>query len=635
MPPSRPLKPIATPRRHRCALAFYLFLFAAVSFLAITARAQQTPARGEDEEKQEESVQAKPSGPAKSIIRGRVIYDDTNRPVRRANVMLMHADGTAGAQTSAMTDARGEFRFQNVAAGSYFIAVNAPGVITPFSQIDIGEVVNEKATLLAIRKEFDEISVNGTNSVEVQIRAKRGGAITGRITYGDGDPAPNVPVTILRKKDNRFIRFITNFSPSGLMGFRTDDRGVYRIAGLPPGEYIVGAAESYGREDSRDDYSEYSLLGGSALSTTYYQNETNPRQATPIKVEASQETTEINITLVERPTYTISGTVVARQGRSPVANARISIQPKTDESQATLLDSSQGVSTDAAGNWTIPSVPDGTYILTVDPNNDLEMTEDIEPVSVDNETQVVKSRQRPTRPPKPALTKRQQEVTVSGADLSGVVIELSEGGRIQGRVIVEGSKKLLQNGAAIYLTGTDGKKPFEKSGYVSDKGAFVIDAVPPGEFTLYLPELEGDYYIKSMTAGSTDLLREPLKIGQATSIDNVVITVSSEVATLTGRVLSSEDGKPVRGAGVLVVPIDQSRWRFSNTFLFGSTDGAGSFKVTGAPGTYLVIPLAAGEQLRGLNEAFIRQRATGAKQVSLQPNGHETIELIAPPQPQQ
>lgn len=628
MQPSLHSGSIATSLERGIAFALFLFIFAALS-LAATDVCAQTPTPEEDVDKQEESVQVKPDVPAKSIVRGRVIYEDTNRPVRRARIMLLPASGKGGPDHTGTTDAHGEFRIESVGAGSYFVMVDAPGIITPFSQIDISEVSNEKATLLSIRKEFDEVSVNGTNSVEVQVRARRGGSITGRITYAEGDPAINVPVTILRKKDDRLIRFITSFSPSALMGFKTDDRGIYRIAGLPPGEYIVGAIEPYGPNSTVEDYSEYSLFGKGSLSTSYYQNETNPRQATPVKVEAGQEATEINITLVERATYTISGTVVARQGRAPV-RARVSIQPRSEDSQNPFLESGQGTPTDAAGRWSIPNVPDGAYIIIVDPiREDYTETEETD-VPVGVSAQSTQSSRRPQRPPTPAYTRRQQDVTVSGADLSGIVIELSEGGRIQGTVAVEGNKKFLQGGANILLVAMGGKSMFEKYGSIQEDGKFIFDAVPPGEFYLYLPGAGEEYYIKAMSAGGTDLLREPLKVGQGTNIDNVAITVSSEVATLTGRVLSSEDGKPVRGASVLVVPADPARWRFVNAFLYGSTDGAGAFKVTGAPGAYLVITLAAGEQLRGLNEAFIRARAATAKQVSLQANGRETIELIAP-----
>jgi hypothetical protein len=614
-----------TPPPGRARAALLLTLCFLLSFS--TARAQ-TP---NEETGQEETTKAAEAGAFKSVVRGRVIYQDSNRPLRRARVMLLPSDGRGGPEKTVMTNSRGEFRIESVRPGNFFVIVDAPGIITPFSLIDIAEVANEKAALMAIRKDFDEVSLNGTNTADVLVRAKRGGVISGKVTYSDGDAAVNVPVIIMRKREERLSQFILSLSRQALTGFRTDDRGFYRIAGLPPGEYIVGAAESFGREEEREDFADFSMLGKRPLSASYYQNETNPRQATPVKVEGGQDSGEINITLIERSTYTLSGSVVARGSRQPV-RARMGIQPKDEDIQSPLFESDLSLTTDSEGRWTIPNVPDGAYVITVEPIQEYEtattMIEDTRPLPAGTNTRDDTPRPQPPRPP--SYTKRQLEVTVSGADLSGINIELSEGGRIQGTVVVEGNKNLLKNGTSIFLVAANGKKPYEKSSYVTDSGKFLIDAVGAGEFYLYLPGLGEEYYVKSMTAGSTDLLREPLKMAQPGNVDNVLITVASDISTLTGRLISGEDNKPVRGASVLVVPADQTRWRVRGTYLFGSTDAEGAFKIAAPPGQYLVIPLTGEDQLKVVGEAFIRARAATARPVSLQPNGRETIELSIP-----
>src|ERR1051325_9139011 len=70
-----------------------------------------------------------------STVRGRAVFEETGRPVRRAHVMLVLEHSTPGAGVSAqgLTNARGEFEFKDVRAGHYFVAVLAPGVLTPFS----------------------------------------------------------------------------------------------------------------------------------------------------------------------------------------------------------------------------------------------------------------------------------------------------------------------------------------------------------------------------------------------------------------------------------------------------------------------------------------------------------------------
>lgn len=58
MPPSRCFQSGTAPRRHRGVIALHLFLFAALSLVTIKAH-MQTPAKGEDDEKPEESVRAR------------------------------------------------------------------------------------------------------------------------------------------------------------------------------------------------------------------------------------------------------------------------------------------------------------------------------------------------------------------------------------------------------------------------------------------------------------------------------------------------------------------------------------------------------------------------------------------------
>ncbi len=573
---------------------------------------------------QDTKEQAKAS--ARSVVRGRVVYEDNNRPVRRASVMLLRVDGQGVREKKGVTDERGEFSITEVSAGSYVVAIDSPGIITPFSYADMEEKLDEKSALAQMRAEFDPITVNGTNNVEVQVKARRGGVISGRVTYSDGDLATNAQVILLRKKDGRFVRFLLSINPTAFISLRTDDRGMYRVAGLPPGEYVVGATEINTRADKDDDGFAFlrGMFGSDALNTSYYQNQTSLRAATVLKVEAGQEVNGVDVTFIERPMYTVSGTVVTRQGRMPVP-ARLSIQPKSGNlSLIPFLESGPTAQADEHGRWTFPDVPDGTYVITVEPSAiGMDETDAAPPDSEES--------QRNPQPPRIArrlqLVRRQQEFTVSGGDLSNVVIELSEGGRIQGTVVVEGGKFPPQT--AFLLSTPNGNPLMDKYGSVRSDGGFTIDAIPAGEFSLRLVEPSGKYYIKAMTAGSTDLLRDTLKIGSGANIQNVRVTLASDTAQLTGRVVSSEDRKPARGMGVMLVPADPARWRFVASYLFDLTDTDGAFSITAAPGSYLIMTLTPVERA-SVNEAFVRARSASARQVSLQPNGRETIELLAP-----
>jgi hypothetical protein len=273
-----------------------LFLFV-ITFVVSTARAQNSNTNpgttrtttekkatvsntneSEDEEEPQAAPQPVATPLAKSIVKGRVTYEDNNRPVRRARLMLLQTDGESRTEKTGVTDERGEFTITDVAAGSYIMVVDSPGIISPFSSVELEEGVNERDMLVSLKREFNDISVNGTNTVEANIRARRGGIVTGRVTYADGDPAVNAQIIIMRKKDGRMMRFITGLSPYSMLALKTDDRGIFRIAGLPPGEYVVGASEANTREDMREEYS--AMFGGANFNVSYYQSQTIPQQAT-------------------------------------------------------------------------------------------------------------------------------------------------------------------------------------------------------------------------------------------------------------------------------------------------------------------------------------------------------------------
>ncbi|MBD0370463.1 MAG: carboxypeptidase regulatory-like domain-containing protein [Pyrinomonadaceae bacterium] len=633
MQASPALAPISKHLRRSCAALFLLFI--CIIATASLTRAQDTSTTSSTSTQvvveQQEKPQPTPEAPAKSIVRGRVIYEDSNRPVRRARVLLLRTDGGGGPEKGGATNERGEFTVKDVPAGSYVVMIDAPGIITPLSSIALEDGMDEKSAFVSIRKEFEEVSVNGTNRVDVLIRARRGGVITGRVTYQDGDPATGAQIIILRKKDNRLVRIITGLSASSLTGLRTDDRGIYRISGLPPGEYVLGASEANTRDDARDEYAMAGLFGSTSLIVSYYQNETSLKQATPIKVEAGREMGDINVTLIERATYTISGTVVARQGRRPL-RAQVSIQSKSEANAMAFMDSGPTTTSDEQGRWSFTGIPDGTYVIKADPGtSETEMeVQEMMKEAQRNSDSAPATVTVPT-PRGPSLVPRQQDVTVSGSDVSGVVIELNEGGVLRGTVTVEGSDKQLPPSLNLYLLPREGGLTgIERYGFIRPDSGFVIDKIPAGEYYVSVQGLGDKFYVKAITAGGSDLLREPVRIGQGTSIENVHVTIASDVATLQVRVVSASDAKPVRGAILLLVPADPARWRSINSLLPGVTDADGTFKFTAAPGSYLLMLVGEGDNLRAINEAFIRSRSASAKAVTLAPNARETAELVAP-----
>src|SRR6266498_1743976 len=116
----------------------------------------------------------------------------------------------------ATTDQDGNYRITDIPAGNYQVSPLAPAYVAP----DLFSPPARGKTLLLGEGE----DVQG-----IDFSLVRGGVITGKVTDADGRPVIEERLTILPEgQDNRDRQMS---SPVFAGGFRTDDRGVYRIYG--------------------------------------------------------------------------------------------------------------------------------------------------------------------------------------------------------------------------------------------------------------------------------------------------------------------------------------------------------------------------------------------------------------------
>src|SRR6476619_589821 len=125
------------------------------------------------------------------------------------------------ARYRAKTDQTGSYRITNLPAGTYEISSITPALV-PVNQSD-SVVISE-----------------GEEVEDVNLSLVPGGVITGKITDSEGDPVIGERVSIMPTDEQLPSRFgrslLTRLYSSDNS---TDDRGVYRAFGLPPGKYKV------------------------------------------------------------------------------------------------------------------------------------------------------------------------------------------------------------------------------------------------------------------------------------------------------------------------------------------------------------------------------------------------------------
>jgi Carboxypeptidase regulatory-like domain len=152
--------------------------------------------------------------------------------MRRSEAYRWQRDGAIAPpfQQRATTDAEGRYRLSNLPAGSYRLRVES------------------KSAVLASAGAGTEKTItvdDGESREDVNFDFIRGGVITGRVTDENGKPliAALIRVSVLREVPggpDKTPQFEMRRDGHSEM-YQTDDRGIYRVYGLPKGRYIVGS----------------------------------------------------------------------------------------------------------------------------------------------------------------------------------------------------------------------------------------------------------------------------------------------------------------------------------------------------------------------------------------------------------
>ena len=531
------------------------------------------------------------------IIVGRLVDAASGQPVPDAQVTVMmraaqapaagvQAGGPGGGSLRFFPGADGRFVVRDLPAGNVMISVQAPGYLNGnYGQTTPGTAGARPVVISAENR-----------VVEAVVRLWKHAIVTGVVTDDGNEPAINITVQALRRTfANGRPRY--GFAGTG----RTDDRGVYRIAALAPGDYVVAVPQTQMTMPAAVlDAAMNSLMGGELLSasvmgaaaagmgsgggvglrvgdslissssgaspviggdgrmaayaTQFYPSARALSDATVVVVGSGETRSGIDIRMPLVPTVKISGTVNGPDG--PLPNLQVRLLPSGDALTADNVSEVARGTTAADGSFVMLGVPVGAYVAKV-----LKTPPPPIPAAIANNPQLkamLAGRLGGPATPSDALTLFADVPVSAERDVEGLVITLSTGATVSGRVDFVGSAAAPPTtGLTVALQSAVGNQLSVQPARVGDDGTFVTAGYPTGQYFLNPVGRLPGWFIKSAMVNGVDALDQPFELS-AENIGNVVITATDRQTGVSGTV-TGRSGAGVEGT-VIIFPAAYREW---------------------------------------------------------------------------
>jgi hypothetical protein len=548
-------------------------------------------------------------------LRGKVVASDTGSVLRRAQVRISSTD--IGTKT-ALTDPQGRYEFKDLPAGRFTVSVSKAGFVTmQFGQsrpFEPGHPI-ELADAQVLEK--------------VDLALPRGSAVSGRILDEFGEPVADANVTAMRMQYSGGRR---RLMPMG-RNSTTNDLGQFRLFGLPPGEYYVSATMR------SLDSMVFDMLGGSSggptgsnnnsgYAATYYPGTPNPGEAQRVSLAVGQEMSSVDIQLQPVKLARISGVATSSDGKA-MSGALVMLMPSMKEAMAFMP---AGTSrTDKDGNFTLSNVAPGEYSLQIQSMAAM-MNAATQAMSMMNGGDAP-----PATPSSPSPAEHEfvtANVTVTGDDITGLIVTGTHGAKATGRLVFEGGDKpdkitALRLGATP--TDTD-NMPTAASVFgassVTENGTFEIDSLVGGR-AFHILNLPKGWYFKQATHEGTDVTDRGYDFKPGETVENFEIVLTTKQQILSGAV-TNDKGETAKEYTVVAFTDDQQKWSLTNSRWVASAraDQQGQFRITSLPaGSYFAIAVEYVEQGEWRDPEWLARASRTATRFTLDDGGTKTLDL--------
>ena len=626
-------------------LRAFVTAMAMVAVAVVAPAAQQT----------RDGASAAPTGT--SALTGAVVTDAaTPAPVRRAIVTIT---GSGQARRTIAGD-DGRFAFSALPAGQFTVTATRPGYVpSSYGAKRPG-------------RPGTPVALDAGQQTAITIRMPRGAVITGTIRDERGQPAAGVQVFVVDARNAGNASAVTSNETAVV-----DDRGVYRIYGLLPGDFHVLALARQGSPGEiirRSEAETDALLSGIARrpiagSSATDRSATLPRTPPPalpplnfaptffagtavflnaskVTVGAGEERTGIDFTMAPIAMASISGTV--SQPGQAAANVQLSIISDgvrlpfvSSNSSNPVLSTPPG----ADGRFEYTNVAPGRYTITA-------RASPVAPSSSGRGgggggASVVTPFNAGGPDPAAGALYASATVEVAGSGAAGVALSLQPGAKLAGRVVFDASSETapadltaitvslssptglvsMQSGGTIIGNPFSAVRPVN----VRSDGTFEVSGIAPGRYLLRctLPaDQSAPWWLRTAAAGGRDLIDAPIDVVVGEDITGAVVTFTDRRTELAGA-LETASGQAAPDYFVVVFPADRALWRAGSRLLqLTRPSSAGTFSIRDLPpGSYRLAALTDVEPADLADRTFLEALYPASLPVTIA-NAGRTIQNI-------
>ena len=514
---------------------------------------------------------SRPPARADGLIVGRVV-DTAGRPVAGAVVALSRRvpsfssafpRASAPPQDRVLTGPDGFFLFRDLPLNPFTLTAAKPGYADgAFGRRRPGGPAQDLQLTEAEPRR------------EISLLLWKHGAITGLVTDETGEPLIGIAIQSFKRTEvNGVRRFVAAVRGS------TDDRGIYRLPGLPPGDYVVATSSRQIAmplalaDDSRDrrtvSPSEAVLsavplpgnasalqLGDSVLglapdgpippppeddriwiyTPAFHPGPPSSLASATVALRPGEEREGIDLQL--RPVRTVKVSGFLNGPADMIALRRLRLVP----AESDLLDAGEPVtSTDLRGRFVFPAVPAGDYSLRTTTRS----------ANWRSETEG-------------AFHWADVPITVSREDLDNLNVPLRPGAVLSGSLVFDGvsrpsSATIRQARIVIERanTGLPGSDPAVLAA-VDDVGQVTASGLAAGFYFVRVTDSPVGWMFKGAMLNGRDLSEHPVEVRN--DLAGLSIEFTDRWTGLRG-IVTTPTGQTDSAALVLLFSTDSSHWR--------------------------------------------------------------------------